>query len=71
MGAGPAMPMRDEVGRFFAPKGGNFPEHEGLEGKSFYGMVRHAERICMVEEFNPVKWPQWTTKQDPILSSYG
>lgn len=67
-GAGPAMPTREEVENFFSPKD-NLPEHDDLEGKSFYALVRHAERICMVEEFG--NNPKWEIKQDPILSDLG
>ena len=67
MGAGPAMPTREELGKVFGNEDSNDGRYDGLENHSFFGMVRHAEKANLHDQDNP----RWIVDKDPPCSRRG
>jgi hypothetical protein len=70
MGAGPAMPTRNELEKTFGAEDESILDpnrYENLQDHCFVGVVRHAEKANLHDKDNP----RWKIKYDPPLSRRG
>lgn len=67
MGAGPAMPTREQLNNVFGEEEEDDGRYDGLEDHCFFGLIRHAEKANLHDKDNP----RWIIKYDPPTSRRG